>query len=263
MGRGPRTVLVRALLRHAGVGSPCGRDPRGSRSSRIPPPPPASRSLLGGGGVPSAPGGRRAAPVAPKLGGGVRGGGGGVGGPPPRPPAPSGVGLPSVVSGVLPRGVLARWGLPGGRGRRARSGRPPTGQCGGGGGGGGGNPPALARAPVFPGPASVKAAPFAPSWAPPVRRRPAAGRACGRLPRPWCPRTPGAAASSKGVWGRRFFSLPPSALGPEWEGVGEWGEPSGPPAPPPDGWGGGGMAAPAPGASHQLGGRTLPPPPCT
>ena len=59
MGRGPLTVPLRVLLRHAGVGSP-----RGSRSSR-PPPPPASRSLLGGGGVPWAPGGRRAAPVAP------------------------------------------------------------------------------------------------------------------------------------------------------------------------------------------------------
>ena len=180
-------------------------------------PPPASRSLLGAGGVPSAPGGRRAAPVAPKLGGGA--GGGELGGPPPRPPAPSGVGLPSVAPGVPPRGILAPWGLPGGRGHRAWSGRPPTGQCGGG-GGGGGNPPALVRSPVFPGPASDKAAPFAPSWAPPVRRQPAAGRACGRLPRPWCPRAPGAAASSGGVRGRRFFGLLPSALGPEWEGGG-------------------------------------------
>ena len=133
-----------------------------------------------------------------------------------------------------------------------------------GGGGGGGNPPALVRALVFPGPASDKAAPFAPSWASPVRCRPPAGRACGRLPRPWCPRTPGAAASSGGVWGRRFFGPPPSALGPEWEGGGEWGGPSGPLATPPDGrGGGGGMAVPAPGASHRLGGRTLPPPPST
>ena len=181
------------------------------------PPPPRRGPFWRRGGVPSAPGGQRVAPVAPKLGGGSGGGGGA----PPRPPAPSGVGLPSVVSGVPPRGILVPWGLPGGRGRRARSGRPPTGQCGGGGGGGGGgNPPALFRAPVFPGPASDRAAPFAPSWAPAVRRRPAAGRACGRLPRPWCPRTPGAAASSGGVRGRRFFGLPPSALGPEWEGGG-------------------------------------------
>ena len=128
--------------------------------------------------------------------------GGGVGGPPPRPPAPSGVGLPSVVSGVPPWGILVPRGLPGGRGRRVRSGRPPTGQCGGGGGGEGG------------------AAPLAPSRAPPVRRPPAAGGACGHLPRPWCPRTQGAAPSSGGVRGRRFFGLPPSAHGPEWEGGG-------------------------------------------
>ena len=118
-----------------------------------------------------------------KLGGGERGGG--MGRPLCRPPpsAPSGVGLPSVVSGVPPRGILVPWGLPGGRGRRARPGRPPMGQCGGGGGGGGGNPPALVRAPAFPRPASEGAAPFAPSWTPPVRRRSAAGRAgaCGRF----------------------------------------------------------------------------------
>ena len=40
----------------------------------------------------------------------------------------------------------------------------------------------------------------------------------GRLPRPRCPLTPGAAASSGGVRGRRLFGLPPSALGPEGEG---------------------------------------------
>ena len=179
----------------------------------------ASPRLRGGGGSLLWPSG---------IGGGRGGGGGGWGG---RPPAPSGVGLPSVVSGVPPWGILVTWGLPGGRGRRVRSGRRPMGQCGGGGGGGG----ALVRAPVFSGPASEGAAPFAPSWAPPVRRRPAAGRACGRLPRPWCPLTPGAAASSGGVQGRRFFSLPPSALGPGGEGGGDRGGPSGPlgPAPPP------------------------------
>ena len=200
-------------------------------------PPPASRSLLGGGASPRLRGGGGTLLWLPSWGGA---GGGGVGGPPPRPPAPSGVGPPSVAPGVPPRGILVPWGLPGSRGRRARSGRPPTGQCGGGGGGGGGNPPALVRAPVFPGPASNKAAPFAPSWASPVRCRPAAGRACGRLPRPWCPRTPGAAASSGGMWGHRFFGLPPSALGPEWEGGGgEWGGPSGPLATHSDGrWGG-------------------------
>ena len=56
MGCGPHTIPLRALLRHAGVGSPRGRDPRWGRSSRIPPP---------GVAVPSGGGGRRAAPVAP------------------------------------------------------------------------------------------------------------------------------------------------------------------------------------------------------
>ena len=47
-------------------------------------------------------------------------------------------------------------------------------------------------------------------------------------------------------------------------GGGECGGPSGPLAMPPDGrGGGGGMAVPAPGASHRLGGRALPPPPST
>ena len=42
----------------------------------------------------------------------------------------------------------------------------------------------------------------------------------GRLPRPQCPLTPGAAASSGVVRGCRLFGLPPSALGPEGEGGG-------------------------------------------
>ena len=214
MGRGPHTAPLRALLRHAGVGSPRGRDPRGSRSSRIPPPPRVAVPS-GGGGRLLGSGGAEGRACGSLAGGGA--GGGGQGGTPPRPPAPSGVGLPSVAPGVPPLGILVPWGLPGGRGRRARSGLPPTGQCGG---GGGGEPPALVRAPVFPGPASDKAAPFAPSWALPVRCQPAAGRACGRLPRPWCLRTPGAAASSGGVWGRRFLGLALPCLGPEWEGGG-------------------------------------------
>ena len=203
-GRGPHTVLVRrrvpppglvrAPLSRAGVGWPVGRDPRGSRrlgapgravcrSSRIPPPP-ASRSLLGEGGRPLVSGGAEGRSCGPQAGGVAgRGGTGGAAPPPPAPPAPSVVGLPSVVSGAPPRGILVLWGLPGGRGRRARPGRPPMGQCGGGGEGGGGNPPALVRAPAFLRPASEGAAPFAPSWAPLVCRRSAAGRAgaCGRF----------------------------------------------------------------------------------
>ena len=254
--RAPPTSLVRALLWHAGVGSPCGRDPRGSRrlgalgravcrSSRIPPPP-RRGPFWGRGGVSSAPGGQRAAPVASKLEGGS--GGGGAGGPPPRPPAP-----PAIrCLRRAPPGYTRAVGVAGrprasGAVRSAANGSVRR-------GGGGGNPPALVRAPFFPGPASDRAAPFAPSWAPPVCRRPAAGRACRRLPRPWCTRTPGAAAFFGGVPGRRFFGLPPSALQPEWEGgVGEWVGPSGPLAPPPDGQGGGGHGRPGPGGQPSAG----------
>ena len=104
------------------------------------PPPPASRSLLGQGGrLLGSRGGGGSLQWPSSWGGG--GGDGGVGGPPPRPPAPSGVGLPSVVSGVPPGSILVPWRLPGGRGRRARPGRPPMGQCGGGEGRGGESPP--------------------------------------------------------------------------------------------------------------------------
>ena len=147
------------------------------------PPPPRVAVPSGGGGASlRLPGGGGSLLWPSSLGGGSGGGGGGWGGRPttPRPSVPSGVGLPSVVSSVPPRGILVPSGLPGGSGRRARPGRPPICQCGGG-GGGGGNPPALVRAPFFSRPASEGAALFAPSWAPPVRRRPAAGRAgaCG------------------------------------------------------------------------------------
>ena len=201
MGCGPHTVPLRALLRHAGAGSPRGRDPRVAVPSG------------GGGASPRLRGGGGPLPWLPSWGG-CGGGGGGAAPPPPCPvrcqPAFR------CPRRAPPRGILVPWGLPGGRGRQARSDRPLTGQCDGG-GGGGGTPPPWFPPPFFPGPASDKAAPFAPSWESPVRRRPTAGRACGRLPRPWCPRTPGAVASSGGVWGRRFFGPPPSALGPEWE----------------------------------------------
>ena len=235
MGRGPHTVPLRALLRHAGVGSPRGRDPRGSRSSRIPPPRVAVPSG-GGGGRPLGSGGAEGR-FCGSLAGGVRGRG--VGGPPPRPPAPSGVGLPSVAPGVPPRGILVPWGLPGSRGRRARSGWPPTGQCGGGGGGEGGGTPLPWFAP-----------PSSPGWPlirplrlrRPGRRRSAVGRqqagrvgACLRRGAP----APRVQRPLRGVWGRRFCGPPPSALGPEWEGGGGWGRPSGPLVTPPDGRGGG------------------------
>ena len=176
--RAPPQSLVHALLRHAGVGSPCARDPRGSRrlgalgravcrSSRIPLPRVAVPSGGGGGGRPLGSGGAEGRSCGSQAGGG--GAGGGVGGPPPRPPAPSGVGLPSVVSGVPPRGILVPWGLPGACGRQARFGRPPTGKCGEGGGGeGGGTPPPWFAPPSSPG-------------------RPLIGPL--RLRRPWRPRS--------------------------------------------------------------------------
>ena len=215
-------------------------------------PPPASRSLLWGGASPRLWGGGGPLLWLPSWGGC---GGGGAGG--ATPPPPRHVGRRPALR--CPRRASPRYtravGVAGrpralGAVRLAADGSVPR----GGGGGGGGNPPVLVRAPVFPGPASDKAAPFAPSWASPVRRRPAAGRACGRLPRPWCPRTPVAAASSGGVWGRRFFGLPPSALGPECEGGGEWGGPSGPLAPPSDGRGGGRHGSPGPGGEPAAGG---------
>ena len=105
--------------------------------------------------------------------GGSRGGGGLR----RRPPPPCRASACPPLSPARPPGVYSC------RERRARPGQPPVGQCGGGGEGGAGNPPALVRAPAFPRPASEGAAPFAPSWAPPVRRRSAAGRAgpCGRF----------------------------------------------------------------------------------
>ena len=82
MGRGPHTVPLRALLRHACVGSPRGRDPRGSRSSRIPPPRVAVPS--GGGASPRLWGGGGPLLWLPSWEGCV-GGGGGAAPPHPRP----------------------------------------------------------------------------------------------------------------------------------------------------------------------------------
>ena len=220
-GRGLHTVLVRrrapppglvcTLLWRTGVGSPVGRDPRGSRrpgalgravcrSSRIPPPP-ASRSLLGEQGRFLASWGAEGRSRGPQARGGGAGGGGGGAAPPPPPPCWASA--CHLLSPVCPSEVNSCRG-----GCRAAAGvrRSPVGrQWVSAGGGGGGEPPALVRAPFLTGPASEGAAPFAPSWAPPACRRPAACRACGRLPRPWCPLTPGAAASSGGGAGPPFL----------------------------------------------------------
>ena len=93
MRRGPHTVWLRALLRHVGVGSPRGRDPRGSRrlgalgratcrSCRIPPPPRVAVPF--GGGRPLGSGGAEGRSCGSLAWGGSRGGG--RGGRPPAPP---------------------------------------------------------------------------------------------------------------------------------------------------------------------------------
>ena len=139
-------------------------------------PSPAFRSLLGEWGRPLGFGGAEGCSCGPQARGGERGGGCGGGVPPSRLASACHLLSPACPPGVYPcRG--------GGR-ASAAVGRGPIGrQCVSVAGGGGGDPPALVRTPVVPRPDSEGAAPFAPSWAPPVRRRPAAGRAgaCGRF----------------------------------------------------------------------------------
>ena len=136
------------------------------------PPPPAWRSLLGEGGRPLGSGGAQSRSCGPQSWGGSRGGGWGGRSAAPRSPAPLGVGLPSVVSGAPPWGTLVPWGLPGGRGRRARPGRPPMGQFGGGGREGGGTPPPWLAPPPSPGRPLKGPLRLRRLW----RRRPAVGR---------------------------------------------------------------------------------------
>ena len=113
------------------------------------------------------------------------------------------------------------------------------------------------------------AAPFAPSWAPPLRGRlvaPNAG-ACGRFAGgAWCAAalaaadvSPplGAVASPSGCGA----DVSPLGLRPLLGRGGGRGEPSGPLTPDPDGRGEAVRRFRPRGASRRLGGRTLPPPP--
>ena len=145
-------------------------------------PPAASRSLPGEGGRPLGSGGAEGRSCGPQAGGGSRGG---VGGPLRRPPPLRPVGRRPAICCLrrIPPGYTLALGVAGrpwasGAARSAANGSVRRGREGGGGGG-----LALVRAPAFPRPASEGAALFAPSWAPPVCRRPAAGRAgaCGRF----------------------------------------------------------------------------------
>ena len=202
--RAPPQGLVRALLQRADVDSPVGRDPRGSRqlgtlgrkvcrSSRIPPPPPPPPRVAvpsgGGGASPRLRGGGGSLLWPSSFWGGARGGAGGA---LLRPPPPLSVGRRPAIRCLrrAPPGYTRAVGVAGrprasGAARSAANGSV---RRGGGGGEGGGNRPAHVGAPAFPRPASEGAAPFAPSWAPPVRRRSAAGRAgaCGRFTRGAC-----------------------------------------------------------------------------
>ena len=149
-----------------------------------PPPPPPRVAVLswGGGASPRLRGGGGSL-LWPSSWGGERGGG--AGGSLRRPPPPRPVGRRPAVR-CLWRAFPWYTRAVGVAGRPWASGAARSAANGSvrrGGEGVGGNPPALARATAFPRPASEGAAPFAPSWAPPVRRRSAAGRAgaCGRF----------------------------------------------------------------------------------
>ena len=220
MGRGLLTVLVRALLRHAGVGSPRGRDPRGSRSSRIPPPP--RRGPFWGGSL-----------------AGEGAGGGGAGGRPPAPP-PRRASACLLLPPACPRGVYS---CRGGCRAAAGVGRGPVGHrrvnAAGGGGEGGGTPPPWVTPPSSPGRPLIRPL----RLRRPGRRRSAVGRqqagrvgAClGRgapAPRVKRPLRGGCGAAVSSVCLRPLLGL-------SERGGGKWGGPSGHLAPPPDGQGGG------------------------
>ena len=256
-GHGPHTAPVRcpvpppgvarASFLHAGAGLPVCRDPRGStqwggagaRGVGVQlRPPPGVTVPSGAGGTPPQPRGgwRAGAPMARRPGGAV--GGRGEGGArscsrhPPAlgggqwPPSPS-----PFFSGAPPLGVHVQPGLPGGRGRQTRPGRPPVGQCGGKGeersprhGMLPGLPQAGTKAGCFISAFLGAAVPLRPT-APAVSRRLAAGNAgvsgwstggawgAGlRLPRLWRPSL-GCSTPPRGMRGRRLSGLPPAAHG--------------------------------------------------
>ena len=160
-----------------------GAGARGVQVQPHPPPPPASRSLLGEGGRPLGSGGAEGRSCGPQVGGGSRGGG--TGGPLRCPLPPRPVGRRPAIRCLqrAPPGYTRAVGVAGRPWASGAARSAANGSVRRGGEGGGENPPAQVRAPAFPRPASEWAAAFAPSWAPPVRRRSAVGRAgaCGRF----------------------------------------------------------------------------------
>ena len=205
-----------------------GAGARGVQAQPHPPPPPRRGPFWGGGGgaSPRLRGGGGPLLWLPSWGGGAGGGGGGGAAPPPPRP----VGRRPAVRCVrrAPLGCTRAVGVAGrprasGAVRSAADG--PV-RRGGGGGGRGGRP--------LIGPLRLRS---------PGRRRSAVGRQragrAGVCPGRGAP-APRVQRPPRGVVrGRRFFGLPPSALGPGWAGGGGvWGGPSGPLAPSPDGRGG-------------------------
>ena len=238
--------------------------------------PPGRRSPFGGeGGCPLGPGGAEGwRPGGPQAGGRAGGREGGRAGraAAPRPPAPWGgpwpPSLSSFVSGAPLRGIHVQSGLPGGRGRQARSGRPPVGQCGGGGG-----EIASPRSAPPPSPGRPQGGPLRlrlPGCRSSVGRQrvmrecwgdqPGALGAQPRMPRLRC-HPPGCSCPPGGVRGRCLSGRPPAVHG--LGRGGEWGGSPGPLTPPPDGRGGAAWWFWPWGASRQLEGRTLPLPPST
>ena len=199
----------------------------------------------------------------PQAGGGERGGGG-VGGPLRRFPPPRPVRRPPAICCLrrAPPGYTRAVGV---AGRPRASGAARSAANGSvrreGGGEGGGTPP-----PWFaPPPSSGRPLKGPLRLRRPGRCRSAVGRqragreraggSPGALAAAAVPPHPGCSGLFGGMRGRRLFGLPPSALGPEGEGGGEWGGTSGPLAPPPDSRGGqpggpGPRGQPPAGGSH-------------
>ena len=250
--------------------TPAGAGGRGRSGARCAgpaasPPPLRRGPFWGRGASPRLRGGGGPLLWRPKLEGGS-GGGGGDGGAAPPPPRPVGCRPAICCLWRAPPGYTRAVGVAG-RPRASGAVRSAAnGSVRGGGGGGremGGTPPPWFAPPSSPGrpligPLRLRR----PGRRPSAVGRQRAGRAGACLgrgapaPRLQRPLRGGCGAAVSSVCHRPLFSL-------SWGGGGEWGGPSGPLAPPPDGRGGGGMAVPAPGASHRLGGRTLPPPPST
>ena len=221
-GRGPRTALARWCgLAHRP------RPPRvqaaggaGARGVQVELRPPPRVAVPSGGGRASLR--LRGAEGSALLRPSSRGGGAA-----PLPPAPP----PRRASAChpSPRGILVLWASLGGRGRRARPGRPPTGLCGGGGGGGGRG--GVISSPRFAPPPS----PGQPLRGPLRLRRPLSVGSgwggsvrvvhSGRSPQPRCPPPFGCSGLPGGLRGRCLTGLPPSALGPEGGGERERGGP--------------------------------------